>query len=86
MPRWASRITLEVTGVRVERLQDISEEDASAEGVEMYDSATGDVFYGPRDAFMALWETINGKRAPWASNPWVWVIEFRRVQAAREAA
>ena len=64
MPRWASRITLEVTGVRVERLQDINEEDALAEGVE--------------HAFRSLWESINGPGS-WDANPWVWVVEFRRV-------
>lgn len=93
MPRWASRITLEVTGARVERLQDISEVDAAAEGIER--SRNGDrpwlgalhpikgtpkVFYGCRQAFASLWDSINGKRAPWASNPWVWAISFRRVE------
>ena len=94
-PRWASRITLEVTGVRVERLQDITEEDAMAEGIEALD---GDLDAaeicraaklvggrcGPEDGltwFAALWERINGKRAPWASNPWLWVVSFRRVEA-----
>lgn len=76
MPRWASRITLEVTAVRVERLQDISEEDAKAEGVQpsyspnFSQSATG--------AYSVLWESINGAGS-WAENPWVWVIEFRRI-------
>ena len=74
MPRWASRITLELTGVRVERLQDISEEDANAEGVR--DSAN----YSARLHFARLWDEINGKRAPWSSNPWLWVLEFKRVQ------
>jgi hypothetical protein len=75
MPRWASRITLEVTGVRVERLQTIGASDAQAEGVDArLDLAT--------QSFSWLWDSINGKRAAWASNPWVWVVEFRRVEAA----
>lgn len=87
MPRWASRIALEITGVRVERLQDISEEDAAAEGMSHYDggwsSATAGpvgLFAGARAAFTLTWDAINGKRAPWASNPWVWVVSFKRVQ------
>lgn len=80
MPRWASRITLEVTAVRVERLQDISRTDALAEG--MPEGAPNDLWKGhPVSMFCLLWQQINGKRAPWASNPWVWVIEFRRVQS-----
>jgi hypothetical protein len=89
MPRWASRILLEVTEVRVERLQDISEDDARAEGVTALaePATTRGAFRGHRDGFAALWEAINGKRAPWASNPWVWVVSFRRIEpAAREVA
>lgn len=76
MPRWASRITLEVVSVRVERLQEISEGDAFAEGIdgEALHRAKG---YAP-DAFRKLWDSINAKRAPWESNPYVWVIEFKR--------
>ena len=70
MPRWASRLTLRVTSVRVERLQDITEADATAEGV---------VAPHLLDAFSALWDGINGDRACWASNPWVWVVSFERV-------
>lgn len=73
MPRWASRITLEVTGVRVERLQDLTEEDAKAEGV-----APSRVL-SAREEFERLWGVINAKRAPWSSNPWVWRVEFKRV-------
>lgn len=82
MPRWASRITLEVIGVRVERVQDISEDDARAEGVTptaplgKTGHAVGAEYAA---AFAALWDSINGKRAPWASNPWVWAVEFQRV-------
>lgn len=76
MPRWASRLTLEITRVRVERLQDISEEDALSEGVTTCDG----VWSGStRNAYRELWNSINAKRGlPWATNPWVWVIDFRR--------
>lgn len=83
MQRWASRITLEVAYVRVERLQRITEEDAKAEGVD--DKAPGYLssrFPGkPHSAqFALLWESINAKRGKtWESNPWVWVVDFRRV-------
>lgn len=93
MPRWASRITLEVTEVRVQRLQDISEADARAEGVcpffEVYENIGRDqcITSGERaeDApfrasYACLWDEINGDRAPWAENPWVWAVSFRRVQ------
>ena len=75
MPRWASRITLEVVNVRVERLRDISEADAKAEGADFAQSDDGDL-----NAFNNMWDVINEKRGfTWMSNPWVWVIEFRRV-------
>lgn len=77
MPRWASRITLRVTEVRVERLQDISEEDARADGIY---SAWPAVGHSARALFRSLWDDINAKRAPWATNPWVWVVSFERVQ------
>lgn len=86
MPRWASRITLEVVAVRVERLQDISEEDAISEGVEDLPFAYGYPVNGKtaladsaESAFKNLWESINGPGS-WGENPWVWVIEFRQVQ------
>lgn len=81
MPRWASRITLEVTAVRVERLQDISEEDAKAEGVTPMLGAPEPVPPAYRDGFRQLWDEINGERASWASNPFVWVVSFRRAPA-----
>lgn len=80
MPRRASRITLEVVSVRVERLQDISEADAQAEGVAPYEPDDA-VKQGPRWFRMGyeyLWEKINGKGS-WESNPWVWCVEFKRV-------
>lgn len=76
MPRSASRIMLEVINVRIERLQDISDNDARDEGVspKHYNSRADH-----RDAYIDLWESINAKRAPWASNPWVWVINFKKL-------
>jgi hypothetical protein len=87
MPRWASRITLEVTGVRVERLQDISEADAVAEGLQR----TPDGFAwhvedemhrasDPRESYWSLWQAINGAGSVEA-NPWVWCVEFRVIHA-----
>lgn len=75
MPRWASRITLEVTGVRVERLQEISGSDAVAEGVRSRLPDNGIAVAEYRD----LWEAINGAES-WSANPWVWVIEFEVVK------
>jgi hypothetical protein len=74
MPRWASRIDLEITGVRVERLRDISEEDAKAEGWPGFSCAEI-----PERWFRGLWWKINGEKS-WAENPWVWVVEFKMVQ------
>lgn len=120
MPRWASRITLEVTGVRIERLRDISEEDAKAEGMFFTDygrfcfhenkplketdcPAPDDTHpllegwsWGPtkshkeclgtaRGAFANLWSQVYGS-ASWYENPWVWVVEFRRLGAQEKAA
>jgi len=79
MPRSASRITLEVTNVRVERLQDISEEDARAEGLRGTESQWG-VETCAVDEFQRLWDSINGKPGKrWEDNPWVWVVGFRRL-------
>lgn len=103
MRRHESRITLEVTGVRVENLQSITNNDAIAEGLAKitkdgtlfkYGIPDRDGFPGnddhcwdwpdwelePRDAYRKLWDRINGKKAPWLSNPYVWVVEFRRAQ------
>ncbi|MFC7776733.1 hypothetical protein ACFQW4_06640 [Pantoea sp. GCM10028869] len=96
MPRWASRITLEITGVRVERLQDISESDAVAEGIEPLPLEPDmPQFYheyfpigikndlrcnmSAASSFSGLWEAIYGKES-WQADPWVWVIEFKRVE------
>jgi hypothetical protein len=76
MPRTASRINLEITRVRVERLQDISERDAMAEGVKNSLHLPGGRF--ARENFEHLWWSINGEGS-WEANPWVWVVEFKRV-------
>ena len=78
MPRWASRVTLEVVGLRVERIQDISEEDARAEGVA--DTPRVEGVAACRRLFGELWDSTNAKRGfSWKKNPWVWVVEFRRL-------
>lgn len=77
IPRWASRITLEVTGVRAERLHDITEEGARSEGVEPFVHPAGAVSY--RDGFANLWNDINGETMPFDENPWVWVVSFKAV-------
>ena len=94
MPRWASRITLEITGIRVERLQDISGQDAIAEGIDRIGGNTSCCPWRnyriseasemplhcstPTRSYMTLWELLNGPGS-WDKNPWVWVIEFSRV-------
>lgn len=85
MPRWASRITLEITAVRVERLQDISSADCKAEGFEWCvpcdekTDAARDKTGIPQTWYRELWQSIYGAES-WQSNPWVWVVGFRRVQ------
>ncbi len=83
MPRWASRLTLTITDVRVERLAEISETDAIAEGCVGLGSWKDPLLDGEivpaksaRYVFARLWESLNAKRAPWSSNPWVWVLTF----------
>lgn len=78
MPRWASRITLEITNVWIERLQDITDDDAVAEGV-MGDEGPYDQ-QSPVMCFETAWNKINGKKYPWGSNPFVWVIEFKQIE------
>lgn len=86
MPRWASRITLDITDIRVERLNEISDTDALAEGIELFPTNQykdygckfeGVGFSDPRLSFSSLWQSINGYDS-WTRNPWVWVIEFKR--------
>lgn len=84
MPKWATRTWLELTDVRVERLNSISYEDCLAEGIEVSDLLTR---YEPREkyaplviaSYRKLWESINGKDS-WGANPWVWVLEYKKVQ------
>lgn len=86
MPRWASRINLEVTGVRVEQLSGVKEADCWAEGIERSTESPTQAstmfsdYAHPRCAFMHLWEQINGAGS-WNANPWVWAIEFQRVMS-----
>lgn len=82
MPRWASRLTLRVIDVRVERVQDISEEDARAEGIARHamgwtDGVTGYDTATARDAFSELWDDVYGPES-WVANPWVWVVSFEQ--------
>lgn len=93
MPRWASRITLEVTGVRVERLQAIDRAGALAEGIIDLSTPTHTAFgvpgaslaQHPVRAFELLWESLNGAGS-WDANHWVWVVEFRRIEQEARAA
>ena len=83
MPRWASRITLEITDVRVERLNSISEADARAEGAPGYEEGIDapppdeDCEWSYYASYRRLWERINGSGS-WDANPWVWVVQFKR--------
>ncbi len=94
MPRWASRITLEITALRAERVQDISEEDALAEGIQRqylpdlrgnrfhWGDPTQDRFPTAVDAYRALWDSINAKRGfPFEKNNWVWAVSHKMVEA-----
>ena len=93
MPKKRARIFLEVTNVRVERLQDITEEDAIAEGIERVSIAPfvhrfknylcNNKFIGPKESFKTLWMKINGIDS-WKSNPWVWVYEFKQVHHPKD--
>lgn len=93
MPRWASRINLEIVNVRIERVNDITEEDAKAEGVDWLHPES-EVYYKDyllrtlqgcqtaKESFYTLWDSINKENGyGWGVNPWVWVVEFRRVGA-----
>ena len=97
MPRSACRNVLEITGIRIERLQDITHDDSMREGIMPVCDVSGKEFgwldytepdslpfdYNkPRASFKSLWDTINGP-ASWDLNPWVWVIEFKRVEVAK---
>ena len=95
MPRWACRLVLEIASVRVERLQAITGKDIIAEGA--VERAHDDQFgHNPVSAFDGIcyldlkslwaagWDSINGKRAPWTSNPWVWVVEFKRAEYVQQ--
>ncbi|UWS06787.1 hypothetical protein [Phaeobacter inhibens] len=90
MPRWASRLTLTVTQVRVERLQDIRREDAIAEGCPGYVSRDGEDGVSPEEEFHGLWESLNAERAPWSKNPWVaaytFTVERQNIDTAPVAA
>lgn len=81
MPRQVSRITLKIVDLRAQRLQDISEKDAKAEGVGSKDTVTIQQATTPtyKKAFEFYWNFINGKKHPWSSNPWVWVISFEKI-------
>ena len=97
MPRWASRITLEIIDIRVERLQDISVQDAKDEGIRIHangckdglaygcyngDDCVNNVCRQPIEYYKQIWNSLNAKRGyPWEKNPWVWVISFKVVQS-----
>jgi hypothetical protein len=82
MPRWASRLTLRIIEIRVQRIQDIGYDDAEREGIKSDDWKGSYPWVAQlyRDRFHELWDSINVKRAPWSSNLWVWVLTFERVK------
>lgn len=88
MPRWASRILLEVTNTLIERVQDISQQDAIAEGAPpshpSINCVSRELGFSDfsRSWFGQHWDRINGKKHPWSDNPWVWVIEFKRIEVS----
>lgn len=84
MPRWASRITLEITDINAERVQDITEEEAIKEGV--VDPIMGTYGVNPITIFRDLWDALYARQPGllWKKNPWVWVIAFRRVEQSKE--
>ena len=92
MPRWASRITLEITGVRLEQLKSISEEEARSEGVarlregfwKHYQPGWTQHQLSARGSFATLWDSIYGS-GEWDRNPWVWVVEFNRIEGDEHA-
>lgn len=90
MPKWASRIKIQITNIRTERIQLLTPQDAIAEGIRTSSTLTHYRNYSknlshpslcwttdPIESFSSLWDSINAKRAPWHTNPWVWVIEFK---------
>lgn len=85
MPRWASRITMEIVSVRVQRVQEITENDAKAEGivtgpVGLWSGCSESDAHGAVAQYRKLWDSINAKRGfGWGVNPWVWAIEFKRI-------
>jgi len=89
MPKWAARIWLDITDVRVQRVQEISHEDAIAENCHGYGWVSQSPYVSgphtddgklPQEEYEELWDSINGKTYPWASNPWVWCLTFKRVE------
>lgn len=84
MRRHESRLTFEIVSIRVERLQEITEEDAKKEGTQEWypdpRKPNGAPYGTNKRRFQDLWDSLNGKKYPWSSNPWVWVIEFRRIK------
>ena len=81
MPRWASRITLQILHVRLQRVQEICDWEAMCEGVKLPER-TVTMYHGLwRDEYAWRWDDLNAKRGfPWSANPWVWVLEFKQAQ------